>query len=239
MPLEQIPRVPLPRAEGALVQADTGVDAHVVLERLFRDERLSALRAVEDRESAVRDRLVQLSLDVQVHPPLADAAETRPLAQLALVLLREVDEGEVPPPRAVVPEELVALGALHLDGLLLVHHLDVVVPGAGRGQPLAAVVAHEAVAVAHPLVVRQGALVDALGLAAGVVAAELPLGVRLVDRLDVTLQAVGALALDTALVAHLRARGGVSPFLHAAAAGLGGIMEPVVQPDLRPLMPQF
>ena len=51
------------------------------------------------------------------------------------------------------------------------HHLDVVVPGARRGEPLAAVVAHEAVAVAHPLVVREGALVDALGLAAGVVAA--------------------------------------------------------------------
>ena len=78
------------------------------------------------------------------------------------------------------------------------------VPGPGRGQPLPAVVAHEAVAVTHPLVVREGALVDALGLAAGVVAAELPLGVGLVDRLDVPLQAVDALALHAALVAHLR-----------------------------------
>ena len=57
VPLEQVPRVPLPRAEGALVEADPGVDAHVVLERLLRDQSLAALRTVENGEAAVRDRL--------------------------------------------------------------------------------------------------------------------------------------------------------------------------------------
>ena len=129
VPLQQVPCVALPGAEGALVEADAGVDAHVVLERLLGDEGLAALGAVEDGEAAIGDGLVQLPLDVQVHPALADAAEAGLPALLALVLLREVDEGQVPPPRAVVSEQLVALGALHLHRLLLVHHLDVVVPG--------------------------------------------------------------------------------------------------------------
>ena len=60
------------------------------------------------------------------------------------------------------------------------------VPGPGRGQPLPAVVAHEAVTVAHPLVVSHSALVDALGLAAGIVAAELPLGVGLGEHTHIT-----------------------------------------------------
>ena len=102
VPLQQIPRVPLPRAERALVEADSGVYAHVVLQRLFRDQGLAALRTVKNREAAVRNRLVQFPLDVQIHPPLADAAQARLLAQLALVLVREVDQGQVPPPRAVV-----------------------------------------------------------------------------------------------------------------------------------------
>ena len=57
---------------------------------------------------------------MQVHPALAYAAQAWLLAPLALVLFREVHQGQVPPPRAVVPEQLVALGALHLGGYSVV-----------------------------------------------------------------------------------------------------------------------
>ena len=63
------------------------------------------------------------------------------------LLVREVDDVGVPPLGGVVAEDLVAVVALEVERLLLVHHLDVVLEGALLAEPLPAVVAHEALPV--------------------------------------------------------------------------------------------
>ena len=87
--------------------------------------------------------------EVQLQPPLGGAGS---LADVTSVLVREVDDVGVPPLGGVVAEDLVAVVALEVERLLLVHHLDVVLKGALLAEPLPAVVAHEALAM-HRLVV--------------------------------------------------------------------------------------
>ena len=70
------------------------------------------------------------------------------------LLVREVDYVGVPPLGGIVAEDLVAVVALEVEWLLLVHHLDVVLERPLLAEPLPAVVAHEALAV-HGLVVPE------------------------------------------------------------------------------------
>ena len=68
------------------------------------------------------------------------------------LLVREVDDVGVPPLGRVVAEDFITVVAFEVEWLLLVHHLDVVLQGPLLTQPLATVVAHEALAM-HRLVV--------------------------------------------------------------------------------------
>ena len=53
----------------------------------------------------------------------------------------------MPPLGGVVAEDLITVVAFQVEGLLLVHHLDVVLEGALLAEPLPAMVAHEALPV--------------------------------------------------------------------------------------------
>ena len=68
------------------------------------------------------------------------------------LLVWEVDDVGVPPLGRVIAEDFITVVAFEVEWLFLVHHLNVVFQSSLLAQPLATVVAHEALAV-HRLVV--------------------------------------------------------------------------------------